>query len=195
MRVIHLLILLLALPYTSTFFSTAFAQTWGPASPVEPGFNRNVELENIFKQLAKAPDEVTARVIADRLWTTWMMTPDAETAEDMNRALRARGGYNFDKALGILNVMIARHPEYAESWNQRSYIHFLKKDYTKSLADCEHALMLEPRHIGCMAGMARIKIRHQKRFAAGKALLEKAIELNPFIYERVLLKEIPTQEL
>lgn len=171
------------------------AKTWGPATVANPGFDRAKALDEVFRELATAPNEPVSRVIADRMWLIFMQAPDEETAENMNRALRARGGYNFDKALGFLNTIIDSHPTYAEGWNQRSYIHFLKKDYDKALTDCERGLALEPRHLGCLSGMARILIRHQKRYLSGKALLQRAMKLHPWIHERVLLKEIPETEL
>lgn len=173
----------------------AHAKTWGPATAIKPGFDRQAHLDDIFERLKTAPDEISSRLIVDKLWLTWMTAPDEAAAESLNQALRARGGYNFDKALGILDALIERLPDYAESWNQRSYIHFLKKDYDKSLLDCEKALELEPRHIGCLSGMARILIRHQKRYRAGKSLLDRAMDLHPWIHERVLLKEIPETDL
>lgn len=177
------------------FSLPAFAQTSGPASAIKPGFDKQAALEGIFLDLAQAENHLQSKIFIDRLWTTWMMAPDQQAAEDLNRALRARRGYNFDKALKVLNAIIERHPSYPEAWNQRSYVHFLKEDYEKSLADCKKALTFEPRHIGCLSGMARILIRHQKRYSEGKELLEKAIKLHPFIYEKVLLQEIPQENL
>lgn len=177
------------------FCGFAHAKTEGPATVSAGQDQRNAALDAAFRDLAAAPNETAARSVVGRVWLLWMQAPDEATAEDMNRALRARRDYNFDKALVILDRMIKRHPDYAESWNQRSYVHFLREDFDRSLADCEKALELEPRHIGCMTGMARILIRRQGRFKAGEGLLRKALELHPFAYERVLLKEIPGTEL
>ncbi len=180
---------------SALFCGLAVAETWGPATASPGSERRNNSLKEAFRELKMAPNETVSRIVMDRIWVLWMQAPDSETAEDMNRALRARGGYNLDKALGILDGMIDRHPDYAEVWNQRSYIHFLKEDFDKSLSDCETALELEPRHIGCMTGMARILIRHQGRFKAGESLLKEAMKLHPFVYEKVLLKEVPGEEL
>ena len=177
------------------FTGASHAKTWGPATVASPKVDRKAELDRIFNLLSKAENPVAGALVADQMWLIFMAAPDEQTAEDMNRALRARGGYNFDKALGILGGMIERHPNYAESWNQRSFVHFLKKDYDRSIADCRKALELEPRHIGCMSGMARILIRHQKRFVEGEKLLRQALELHPHIYEKVLLREIPKVDL
>ena len=164
----------LAILFIVAFATMAEAKTWGPATVAKPDFDRKAALDKVFDELKVAPNEVMSRVIADKMWLIFMQAPDAETAEDMNRVLRARGGYNFDKALGILNAMVARHPDYAEGWNQRAYIHFLKGEHDKALRDCERSLELEPRHIGCLSGMARILIRHQRRYKAGHSLLRQA---------------------
>lgn len=171
-----------------------YAKTWGPASVAREGFDRKAELDRVFRELAEAPNEVVSRLIADEMWLIFMQAPDAQAAEDLNRALRARGGYNFEKAKGILDGMIERHPDYPEGWNQRAYINFLLKDYDASLSDCERALELEPRHLGCISGMARILIRHKKDYKAGETLLKKAMDMHPWIHERVLINELPPTE-
>ena len=171
--------------------ATAPAKTWGPASAMEPGFDRQGELDKVFEGLARVSNVHRSRAIVDRLWKIFMMTPDEETAEDLNRYLLARDNQDFDSARRIIEGVVDRHPNYAEGWNQRAYIHFLQGRYAESLADCERVLELEPRHLGCMTGMARILIRHQRRYKAGAKLLKQAIELHPFIYERILLKEVP----
>jgi len=175
--------------------ASAVAKTWGPATVARSPAERERALDETFRDLAAAPNEASSKTMVDRLWLLWMQAPDAWTAENMNRALRARGGFDFDKALGILDTIIQRHPDYAEPWNQRSYIHFLRTDFDKSLSDCEKALQLEPRHIGCMTGMARILIQHQGRFKAGERLLRQAIKLHPFVYEKILLTQTPGTDL
>ena len=167
------------------------AKTWGPAKVQTNGFDRKAALDEIHRELAAAPDQATSRRIIDRFWLTWMTTPDEETAELLNRALRARGGFDLEKAMGFLNAIVEKHPDYAEGWNQRATIHFMQSRFEAALKDCEVTLALAPRHIGCLSGSAIILIRHLKRYELGRKFLMEAIKLHPWIYERVLLKEIP----
>ena len=169
----------------------ALAQTPGPAIVMKPGFARAEALERIFADLAVAENDSVARYKAEEMWKIFLMTPDAETAENMNRALRARGGFNFEKAIGLLNGIIERHPGYVEAWNQRATIRFLQRDFDASMADCEKVLELEPRHLGCLSGMAIIFVRHQKKYDEGRAVLSRAMNLHPRIGEKSLLLEIP----
>jgi len=189
------LVCLTLLTFLISSFGLAHAKTWGPAKAASPNFNREAILEKIFERMRTAKNEIEATKMADEMWLTFMTAPDEETAEDLNQALRARGGYNFEKAHKILNRIIDRHPDYAEGWNQRAYIHFLRERYDESLADCRQALVLEPRHIGCLSGIARILIRHTKNYEDGEKFLKEAVRLNPFIFEKKLFDELPKEEL
>ena len=167
------------------------AKTSGPSKAVEPSFDREAKLEELYNNLAKAPNEQVSRKVFSELWATWMIAPDEKAAESLNKAIRARGGYNFDKAIGILDELNKEYPKFAQALSERSYVYFLKKEYDRSLSDCEKVIELDARHVGCLSGMARILIRHQKRYKAGRSTLREAMKVHPWIYERVLLKEIP----
>ena len=127
----------LGLLIVSGLTTPTHAKTWGPAKVQTSGFDRKAALDEIHRELAAAPDQATSRRIIDRFWLTWMTTPDEETAELLNRALRARGGFDLEKAMGFLNAIVEKHPDYAEGWNQRATIHFMQSRFEAALKDCE----------------------------------------------------------
>ena len=169
----------------------AHAQTWGPVTVQEKDFDRDKAISAVLEELKSAPSQPIAKAISRRLFAIYLSAPDEQTAEDMNQAIRAQGGYNFKKSSRILTKIIERRPNYIEAWNQRCYNKFLSNKIGSAIADCEHVLELDPRHLGSLTGMARMLIRHQKRYKAGNALLKRAIALHPFVYEKVLLDDIP----
>ncbi len=173
--------------------SASLAQTWGPVTVQETGFDRQKAVNEVLAELKSAPSQPIAKEISRRLFAIYLSAPDAETAEDMNQAIRAQGGYNFDKSIKILTRIIERRPDYIEAWNQRCYSKFLHNKVGTAIADCEHVIELDPKHLGSLTGLARMLIRHQKRYKAGKAVLERAIELYPFVYEKVMLDDIPKE--
>ena len=74
----------------------------------------------------------------------------------------------------VLDQVIALVPDYSEGWNRRATLHYMMRNYVKSMADIEQTLALEPRHFGALSGMASI--------LASRGHDDKALE----IYEHLL---------
>ena len=54
------------------------------------------------------------------------------------------------------NSIVELKPDYVEAWNRRATIHYLRKDYERSMADIRQVLALEPRHFGAISGLGMI---------------------------------------
>ncbi|WP_244530517.1 tetratricopeptide repeat protein [Salaquimonas pukyongi] len=72
----------------------------------------------------------------------------------MERALEAMRKNEHGVALDILDQVITLAPDYAEGWNRRATLYFAMKDFSRSIADVERVLELEPRHYGALSGLA-----------------------------------------
>ena len=166
----------------------------GPARPSSSVVELPGELDNLFVELRRARDPAQADAARNQIWLYWLRTPDAASASAMNRAFAARRVADYDKAMAELDGVVTAHPAYAEGWNQRAFIHFLREDFEASLADCEKAIALEPRHFGCLTGMG-LALMRQGRMMAARRALEKAVKLDPFLNERGLLKTLPETQL
>lgn len=146
-------------------------------------------LDQLFAQLAVAPDETTARSISNHIWALWTRPTDKALADPMSLILTARSSYEFDVALDLLDKLIAAHPDYAEAWNQRATIRYLMQDIEGSLADIEKTLELEPRHFGALSGRALILLSQDQRALALKDMT-RALQIHPFLPERSLFPEL-----
>ena len=144
----------------------------------DPGA-RAAELELALTVLASARNETAARMATDNLWTVLHTAPDAKAADLMNRAIRERSGYNLEKAASIAATLTDHAPAWEEAWNQRSYVAFLRRRYDESVTHCAEALALQPKHLGCLTGMARIYTRHLRHPVRARELLDRAVALNP----------------
>ncbi|MFD0915026.1 tetratricopeptide repeat protein [Pseudahrensia aquimaris] len=185
---------LLALLAVLVLIAITTAQSADPARPIPDGFDREASLNAVFAEMGKASNETQGNVASEKMWAVFMLTPDATSAAIMNRGLRARERFDLEVAFGFFSQVIQSQPNYAEAWNQRAYIHFVRKRYDEALADCTKTLELEPRHVGCMAGIARIHLI-RKDYARADTFIRRAIALHPWIADRVMLKEIPLERL
>lgn len=149
----------------------------------------------LFDQLRNAGTEREARRVEDAIWRMWMANaPTSATAEAVTEAMKKRERYDWDGALELLDEATASAPDYAEVWNQRAFVRFLKQDLDGSLEDIDRAIRLEPNHFAALAGKALILIQ-QGRVELGQTALREAVRLNPWLRERSMLIPRPGEIL
>jgi tetratricopeptide (TPR) repeat protein len=135
-------------------------------------------LDFLFEALKVAPDDTTAKAIEQRIWALWFVSRSDTADLLMSRAREAYEAKDIDLALKLLDAIVVIKPDYVEAWNRRATIHFLQKDYGKSLADISQVLRLEPRHFGALSGLGMIL----EEFGDDKHALEayrRAVEVYP----------------
>jgi tetratricopeptide (TPR) repeat protein len=147
---------------------------------------RDALLDQRFVALKQAQDESSAREIEQEIWKLWMVSGNAAIDALMQQALEARRWGDYDKAFGLLDRVIEIDAEYAEAWNQRATLHFLRGEYEQSLENVARTLELEPRHFGAMAGRGVIRLR-QGRSALAIQNIKAAMDYHPFLRERTLV--------
>ncbi len=112
----------------------------------------------------------------------------ARVAGSRDRGIERREAYDFEAAYGALDELVSYCPEYAEGYNQRAFVQFLRADYASALEDLELALKLSPTHIAALSGKA-LSLMGLGRMDAAQAMLREALALNPWLPERSMLIE------
>lgn len=136
-------------------------------------------LDRLFDQLKTAETEFEARQAANQIDNLWR-SASGETAKLLlSRADDAIADQDFPLALDVLDQLIALEPNFAEAWNRRATVYYLKDDYGHSLADIAVALSLEPRHFGALTGLG-LMLEDMGEDAKAYEALRQALELNPF---------------
>jgi tetratricopeptide (TPR) repeat protein len=120
-------------------------------------------------------DEMVRNLATDALWSIWFRADSSANNQELQRLLRLR---DRNKVLTGLDALIKKAPRFAEAYNQRAIRYFQRKEYQKSIADCEKVLELNPYHFGAQSGMAQCYMHLRKAKAALKAYRE-AFRLNP----------------
>ena len=126
-------------------------------------------LDELFGELARTRSPSEARLIEGRIWSEWMQSGSSTVDLMMGWAARAAGSDQQGVALDYLDQVILLVPDYAEAWNRRATLHFLRGDYDLSVRDIEETLEREPRHFGALSGLGQIMIRTERPHLARDA--------------------------
>ena len=146
---------------------------------------RTKRLDALFAGLNSTKVEEEADTMVAEIWRQWLQSGNAEVDAHMQHAILLMGSVPA-MAMPILDDIVARLPDWAEGWNKRATVLYLIGEYDRSLADCDRALALEPRHFGALAGIGLIRIQKDEPREA-LAAFRKALAVNPFLKERLSL--------
>ena len=145
-----------------------------------PKVPRGQDIEFLFGALKAAPNAEAAKAVEGRIWALWMISPSDTASLLMSRVRRAVEAKNIDLAVKLLDSIVVLRPDYIEAWNRRATLHYMQKDFTRSIEDIRQTLAREPRHFGALAGLGLI----MQELGEDKRALEvyrKAIEVNPHL--------------
>ncbi|MFC3206972.1 tetratricopeptide repeat protein [Aquamicrobium soli] len=158
MRSVFAFLTVLALAIGPTLAAQADTPADAPADApaTSTAKTRQARLDKLFSDLGRERNEKAAERIAGTIWQAWLDSGSANINLMMLWAQKAMEAQKFDVALDFLDQVTTLDPTYAEGWNRRATVHYMMKNYAKSLADIERTLQLEPRHFGALSGMARI---------------------------------------
>jgi tetratricopeptide (TPR) repeat protein len=147
--------------------------------PAAPPKTRAQRLDELFARLKAAPDADAAKPISQSIELLWLRSGSDTVDLLMTRALESAKGDN-DTAITLLDSVVGLAPDYAEAFNRRATIYFIKKDYERSMLDIRAVLNHEPRHFNAWSGLGRIlqDVGYKKRALAA---YRKAVELNPHL--------------
>jgi tetratricopeptide (TPR) repeat protein len=137
-------------------------------------------LDKLFAELKRERNERAAERISGRIWTEWFKSGSATIDLMMQWAQTAADKKEFDVALDFLDQVVTLSPGFAEGWNRRATVHFLMNNYSKSMADIDRTLQLEPRHFGALSGMAQILKNSGRKQMALDAYL-RVLEIYPMM--------------
>jgi tetratricopeptide (TPR) repeat protein len=146
-----------------------------PSTPEE----RERILSNLYAHLATAETEERAKEVSQTIERLWLYSGSDTINLLMDRAQKAVGEKNYDLALRFLDNIVVLAPDYAEGWNRRAYVYFLKNDVQRSLGDLRRVLALEPNHFKALEGLAQI-LREIGQKKAALQVFKQLLAVNPY---------------
>jgi len=159
----------------------AFAETCPEAPPIA------ADMDRLVAQVQRAPDEMAARALSAEMWKLWLQAPDEYSQNLLDSAMARRNVADYTAAEAALTSLVQYCPFYAEGWNQRAFVRFLQSNWDGALSDLDQALKYNPRHTGALTGKA-LTLINAGRDDEAQPVLREALELNPWLAERALLR-------
>lgn len=147
------------------------------------------ELDRLFALLRVAPDAQAAADIDSRIWQVWTAPSDPVLAARMAEVTLARMSFDIGGAIRLLDQLVFDFPDYAEGWNARATLHYMRNDFEASLADIDRVLELEPRHFGALSGRSMIYLATGQRSLALRDMVT-ALQYHPFLSGKQAFPEL-----
>ena len=138
------------------------------------------KLDTLFSELKRERNEKAAERIASRIWEEWGRSGSASVDLMMMWSKTAMDTQKFDVALDFLDQVVTLKPDFAEGWNRRATVHFMMQNYSKSMADINRTLVLEPRHFGALSGMGQIMKNTDRKQLALEAW-QRVLDIYPMM--------------
>lgn len=139
----------------------------------------------LFAKLQSVGSDAAAQGVSNQLWELWTDAPNEQAQALLDQGMSRRAVFDFLGALQALDRLVAYCPDYAEGYNQRAFVQYLRRDFSAALSDLDRALALTPTHLGALSGKA-LSLYGLGRLEEAGQVLDEALALNPWLPERHL---------
>lgn len=122
-------------------------------------------------------DPLVRDLAVEALWSMWFRAAGQEAHDELRRLSTLERETGEDPLPG-LNELAKKAPRFAEVYNQRAIVHFRRGEHSRSAADCDRTLRLNPVHFGAASGMGQCYMK-LRRYRAALRSFRRARRINP----------------
>jgi tetratricopeptide (TPR) repeat protein len=113
----------------------------------------------------RGDDPELAATAEAMLWGIWCRSGNSEADRIFRAGVNAMQNRKLEEAEDLFCRVIEALPEFAEGWNKRATVRFMRKNFLGSIADCRETLKRNPNHFGASSGQG----------------LRRALEIHPHL--------------
>lgn len=125
-------------------------------------------------------DPVVNEMAEHALWSIWFRLGEPAAHKKLLAGLEHLNERQFDEAEDHFTQAIQLDPQFAEAYNQRAIVYYLREQLEQSIADCRRATELMPEHFGAWAGLGHC-FAHLGDADQAISCYERALILNPHL--------------
>ena len=128
----------------------------------------------------KGEDRELAATAEAILWRTWCRSGDAETDRIFRAAVDAIQQQKLRDAEDLFSRVIEMNPQFAEGWNKRATVRYMRNDFRGAIADCQQTLIRNPNHFGAASGQGLCHMSINE-FNEAAICFRRALEIHPHL--------------
>jgi tetratricopeptide (TPR) repeat protein len=148
------------------------------APPAPSPEQRRADLDRLFEDLRRAPDDIAAQAIENRIRTLWGQAISPALALLMRRGIRNLDADAAAEAVEDFDAVLALEPDAVEALVMRAEALARAGEPRQAAEDLRRALALEPRHFGALALLSQLLEEAGDAMGAFRAM-EAALALHP----------------
>ena len=114
------------------------------------------------------------------LWRGWCRSGDPETDRLFRAGVDAMQQNRLADAEKLFGELVKKAPDFAEVWNKRATVRYMRKDFEGSVADCRETQARNPHHFGASSGQGLCHMELGE-FREAAVCFRRALEIHPHL--------------
>jgi tetratricopeptide (TPR) repeat protein len=128
----------------------------------------------------KGDDPELAATAEAMLWSLWCRSGVKEADLIFRVGVDAMQQRRLEDAEHAFGQVITQAPVFAEGWNKRATVRYMRKNFTGSVADCQETLKRNPSHFGAASGQGLCHMALGE-FREAAVCFRRALEIHPHL--------------
>ena len=131
-------------------------------------------------EVLKGDDPELAATAEALLWRTWCRSGDGEVDRVFRAGVEAMQQQRLSDAEASFTQVIELKPEFAEGWNKRATVRFMRRNFAGSIADCRQTLARNGNHFGAASGQGLCHMSLNE-FREAAVCFRRALDIHPYL--------------
>ena len=128
----------------------------------------------------KSDESELAATAEAMLWRSWCRSGDSEADRIFRAGVEATQQQKFAEAEALFDRVIELKPDFAEGWNKRATVRYLRRNFIGSIADCQQTLEHNPNHFGAASGQGLCHL-FLSEYREAAICFRRALEIHPHL--------------
>jgi tetratricopeptide (TPR) repeat protein len=137
-------------------------------------------INSLLDDLKNTEEKVRAKA-TQALWQIWFQQKGMYGFELLERSQVLLEMGALEAAEELLTQLTQDQPDFAEAWNRRAVLYYVKGEYWKAIADCKKVIDLVPIHFGALHGLG-LSYAAIGRYPDAIQTLHRALEIQPYSF-------------